>query len=298
MVIGKIKPSATLVAQFAAGVEVEAIQHDGKMFLPVVSLGEFGATEVPSDSPAQEPKPDKKPAPAAPAETSDVKTYTKDELMDMEPKELIKILKNDYSIDPDDYDGKNTNKKLRDLILKAQEENGGDDAENDDEKPAPKRGKDAPKEDEGGDDLTDKVAGLLEEFDDGTRNKKKTIEAICNLVDDADKDAITELIDNFEEDGDASIDDTAEEIANALSGEKKKPAPKKHGEKSKKEELVEADDLEVGDRVSVYWNDENKEWYDGEVDSIKKGKVHVAYDDGSDDFIDPKIHTKIKRLAK
>ena len=68
--------------------------------------------------------------------------------------------------------------------------------------------------------------------------------------------------------------------------------------KSKKEELVEADDLEVGDRVSVYWNDENKEWYDGEVDSIKKGKVHVAYDDGSDDFIDPKIHTKIKRLAK
>ena len=298
MVIGKIKPSATLVAQVAAGVEVEAIQHDGKMFLPVVSLGEFGATEVPSDSPAREPKPDKKPAPAAPAETSDVKTYTKDELMDMESKELIKILKNDYSIDPDDYDGKNTNKKLRDLILKAQEENGGDDAENDDEKPAPKRGKDAPKEDEGGDDLTDKVADLLEEFDDGTRNKKKTIEAICNLVDDADKDAITELIDNFEEDGDASIDDTAEEIANALSGEKKKPAPKKCGEKSKKEELVEADDLEVGDRVSVYWNDENKEWYDGEVDSIKKGKVHVAYDDGSDDFIDPKIHTKIKRLAK
>lgn len=298
MVIGKIKPSATLVAQFAAGVEVEAIQHDGKMFLPVVSLGEFGATEVPSDSPAQEPKPDKKPAPAAPAETSDVKTYTKDELMDMESKELIKILKNDYSIDPDDYDGKNTNKKLRDLILKAQEENGGDDAENDDEKPAPKRGKDAPKEDEGGDDLTDKVADLLEEFDDGTRNKKKTIEAICNLVDDADKDAITELIDNFEEDGDASIDDTAKEIANALSGEKKKPAPKKRDEKSKKEELVEADDLEVGDRVSVYWNDENKEWYDGEVDSIKKGKVHVAYDDGSDDFIDPKIHTKIKRLAK
>ena len=146
--------------------------------------------------------------------------------------------------------------------------------------------------------MTDKVADLLEEFDDGTRNKKKTIEAICNLVDDADKDAITELIDNFEEDGDASIDDTAEEIANALSGEKEKPAPKKRGEKSKKEELVEADDLEVGDRVSVYWNDENKEWYDGEVDSIKKGKVHVAYDDGSDDFIDPKIHTKIKRLAK
>lgn len=280
MVIGKIKPSATLVAQFAAGVEVEAIQHDGKMFLPVVSLGEFGATEAPSDSPVREAKPDKKPAPAAPAETSDVKTYTKDELMDMESKELIKILKNDYSIDPDDYDGKNTNKKLRDLILKAQEENGGDDAENDD------------------DDLTDKVADLLEEFDDGTRNKKKTIEAIGNLVDDADKDAITELIDNFEEDGDASIDDTAEEIANALSGEKRKPAPKKRGEKSKKEELVEAGDLEVGDRVSVYWNDENKEWYDGEVDSIKKGKVHVAYDDGSDDFIDPKIHTKIKRLAK
>ena len=41
MVIGKIKPTATIVAQFAAGVEVEAIQHEGKMYLPVVGMGEF-----------------------------------------------------------------------------------------------------------------------------------------------------------------------------------------------------------------------------------------------------------------
>lgn len=37
MVFRKIKPVATIVAQFAAGVEVECIQHEGKMFMPVIA---------------------------------------------------------------------------------------------------------------------------------------------------------------------------------------------------------------------------------------------------------------------
>lgn len=41
--------------------------------------------------------------------------------MDMDVKELTKILKNGFKINPDDFDGKNTNKKLRNLILDAQE---------------------------------------------------------------------------------------------------------------------------------------------------------------------------------
>ena len=304
MVIGKIKPTATIVAQFAAGVEVEAIQHEGKMYLPVVGMGEFSTKE---DAPARPAAPapskpapakEEKPAPAKeekPATVSD-KSYTKEELMEMESKELVKICKEELGINPDDFDGKNTNKKLRDLILNAQKDGGakkGDDTE--EEKPA--KGEDP---DDGGDnsELTDQVAEILEDFDGGKKNKKKAISAICGLVDDADEDAVTELVEKFEDDADADLDEMAEEIAKVLNGEKEeKPAPKK-SPKKKDEDLVAPEDLEVGDRVSVWWNDDNQEWFDGEVKSIKKGKVTIAYDDDSEEVIDPEVHTKIKRLAE
>ena len=57
MVIGKIKPTATLVAQYPANCEVDAIEHDGRLFLPVVSLGAFTPTKE------EDPKPVKKSAP-------------------------------------------------------------------------------------------------------------------------------------------------------------------------------------------------------------------------------------------
>ena len=299
MVIGKIKPTATIVAQFAAGVEVEAIQHEGKMYLPVVGMGEFSTKE---DAPARSTAPASgKPAPAKEEKPATVsKSYTKEEMMEMDSKELMKICKDEFGINPDDFDGKNTNKKLRDLILDAQKNGGakkGDDTE--EEKPA--KGEDP---DDGGDnsELTDQVAEILEDFDAGKKNKKKAISAICGLVDDADEDAVTELVEKFEDDADADLDEMAEEIAKVLNGEKEeKPAPKKSPKRSPKkkdEDLVAPEDLEVGDRVSVWWNDDNQEWFDGEVKSIKKGKVTIAYDDDTEEVIDPEVHTKIKRLAE
>ena len=120
-------------------------------------------------------------------------------------------------------------------------------------------------------------------------------------MDDADEDAITELVEKFEDDADADLDEMAEGIAKILNGEKEKPAPKKSSKRSPKkkdEDLVAPEDLEVGDRVSVWWNDDNQEWFDGEVKSIKKGKVIISYDDDTEDAIDPEVHTKIKRLAE
>lgn len=294
MVIGRIKPTATIVAQFAAGVEVEAIQHEGKMYLPIVGMGEFSTKEEAPARPA-DPAPSK-PAPAKeekPATTS-AKSYTKDELMEMESKELVKICKDEFGINPDDFDGKNTNKKLRDLILNAQKDGGAKKVEdNEEENPA-----------DGGDnnELVDQVAEILEDFDAGKKNKKKAISAICGLVDDADEDAVTELVEKFEDDADADLDEMAEKIAKVLNGEKEEnPAPKKSPKRSPKkkdEDLVAPEDLEVGDRVSVWWDDDNQEWYDGEVKSIKKGKVTIAYDDNTEEVIDPEVHTKIKRLAE
>ena len=291
MKIGKIKPAATLVAQFAAGVEVDAIQHEGKMFLPVVGMGDFESTGGTVEDDSVEEVPAKEPAKKTPAketksetkEDEETREYTEDELMEMSAKELTNILKKEFEIDPNDYDGNNTNKKLRGLILDAQADGGNSD------------------------DLTNKVADLLEDFDSGAKNKKNTIAAICKLTDDADEDAVADLVDKFEDDADADIDKMAAKIAKALGGsednssddddEEEEEKPKKKTPKSKKKEnLVDVDDLEVGDRVSVWWDDDNQEWFDGEVSSIKKGKVTIAYDDDTEEVIDPEVHTKIKRI--
>lgn len=55
-----------------------------------------------------------------PEEDDRDKKYTETQLRDMPVKELINILKKEFGVDPNDYDGKNSNKKLRDLILDAQ----------------------------------------------------------------------------------------------------------------------------------------------------------------------------------
>lgn len=313
MVIGKIKPTATLVAQFAAGVEVEAIQHEGKMYLPVVGMGEFSTSEAILEKLAKSVAPAAKksePEPEASVEAAPAQ-YSKDELMEMDSKELVKILKDEFGINPDDFDGKNTNKKLRDLILNAQKNGAKKNDEPEDDKPAPtkKRGTkgDAPAEDGdvNRDELVTTVGDYLEEFDAGKRNKKKLIAGIIGLVDDADEDKVTELVTEFEDDADADLDETAEKIVDVLLGKsEKKPAPAakkgvaKKGAPAKKEKLVDVEDLEVGDAVSVYWDDDNQDWFNGEVKSIKKGKVTIKYEDGSEDVIDPEIHTKIKLLAE
>lgn len=301
MVFGKIKPVATIVAQFAAGVEVECIQHEGKMFMPVIA-GDFDTVDDGKkieDSPVPK-KSAPKPAPQE-EEAADEKVYTEDELMDMDVKELTKILKNGFKINPDDFDGKNTNKKLRNLILDAQ-----------DEKPAPKKGKSKVEEEEeeeetedGSDDeLIDNIADVLEDFDSGKKNKKKAVAAIIAFAeneDDVDATAVSEALSDFEDDEKASIDVMAEQIAKLLT----KKEGKSTAAKSKKKpaepegEDVEIDDLEKGDLVAVYWDDEEtKGWFNGKVSSIKKGIVRVKYDDGSEDDLDPEVHTKIRRLEE
>lgn len=310
MVFGKIKPVATIVAQFAAGVEVECIQHEGKMFMPVIA-GDFDTVDDGKkieDSPAPK-KSAPKPAPQE-EEAADEKVYTEDELMDMDVKELTKILKNDFKINPDDFDGKNTNKKLRNLILDAQEKGGDNssDAEAEDEKPAPKKGKSKVEEEEetedGSDDeLIDNIADVLEDFDGGKKNKKKAAAAIIALAeneDDVDADAVNEALTEFEDDEAANIDDVAESIAKLLTSKKSKTSAKSKKKPAEPEgEDVEIDDLEKGDLVAVYWDDEEtKGWFNGKVSSIKKGIVKVKYDDGSEDELDPEVHTKIRRLEE
>lgn len=293
MVIGKIKPTATIVAQFAAGVEVDAIQHEGKMFLPVVAMGEFASKEPAPETPSSKTTTKEVKEVEETSKETAKTVYTEEELMEMDSKVLVKLLKDEYGIDPADHPGKNTNKKLRDLILNAQEESDDDDDDESDDA-------EEDTEETSEESLADKVADLLEDFDAGKKNRKKTIAALVALTEDADEDKVGELLTEFEDDADADIDEMAQTIADVLEGKSKKTKKtEKKSKKSKKDEedLVEVEDLEVGDRVSVWWDDDNQDWYDGEVKSIKKGKVVIAYDDDTEDAIDPEVHTKIKRLA-
>jgi hypothetical protein len=299
MAIGKIKPTVTIAAQFVAGVEVDCISHEGKLFLPVMNLGEFAPTEA---APPKEKKVTPTPKEEAEEEEETPKTtkksavkeseasgkvYTEEEMMDMDSKELNKILKG-MGVDPDKFDGKNTNKKLRLLILDNQEA------------PTKKAGKKASaekEEPEEDDDLVTEVTTILENFDAGKLPVKKALAKLLELavVDDPDADAVSTQISKFEDDADAEIDTVAEKIAGILRGEtpKKEKATKKGGKKA--EVLVTKDELEVGQRVSVYWDDQ-EEWYDGEVASIKKGKVVIDYDDDTSEPLDDN-NTKIKLLS-
>ena len=319
----KIKPTATIVAQFAAGVEVTAISHEGNLYLPVISLGELAPKESAptSDDDDKEETTEKKSDPKKESAESSSKTYTEDELMDMDVKALTKILKDDFGIDPSDYDGKNTNKKLRKLILDAQD--GTEEADDEDEEEQPKKSpkksskksedkeEDEDKESDDDDDLAVKAGDILDDYDAGKNSKKKATSLLMKLVGTDDTDGVSKFLDKFDDDEDGDIDDYAQKFVDKFSDsdddededddEEKEEAPKKrHSKKSEKkeddEEYVAIEDLNKGDRVSVWWDDENKDWFDGTVKSVRGGKVTVAYDDDTEDVLDPKVNTKIKVL--
>ena len=306
MQIGKIKPVATIVAQFAAGVEVEAIQHEGKLFLPVTTMGDFAskesAPEVEDDVEETE-KPSKKSA-----ASSAIKVYSEDELMEMDVKEMKKILK-ELGIDPDDFDGKNTNKKLRKLIIDAQAgSETSDDEDDDDEKPAKKSKtakKDDSEDDDDDDDVIDKVADILDEYDGGKINTKKATTKLTSLL-SAPAEKVSKLLDAFDDDDDVDIDTWAKKFVKKFATvedddddeDEKSSKKKKAGKKDKSSKnLVEIEDLQKGDRVNVYWADkENMDWYKGTVKSVKGDKVTIAYDDDTEDVLDPEVNTEIELL--
>ena len=303
MNVGKLKPTATIAAQFPAGVEVECIQHEGKLFLPVMNLCDFGAIEPQPEKPSA--KLPKKTEPVATDDDDDdapteggkeTVSYKEKDLMDMSTKELSKILLS-MDIDPDDFDGKNTNKKLRLLILENQDE----------EKPTKKgKGKSSKKDEEEEEtpetsEANEEVISILEDFDSGSINQKKALSKLLALseeLSEKDKKKVTKILTEFADDDKADIDEIAVSLTEILwvdddddDDDEEEAKPKK----SKKEKYVEAEELKKGQRVSVYWED-NEEWYEGTVKSNKKGVVVVDYDDETTEEIDPENNTKIKLL--
>lgn len=310
MVIGKIKPTATLVAQYPANCEVDAIEHDGRLFLPVVSLGAFTPTKEEDPKPAKKSAPTfeeatREPAAVSPApavseaevsedDTQDeLPVYAERDLMEMPTKELLAICEK-LGIDPDAQEGKNTNKKLRLLILDAQEGM----------KPAPKTtSKSVSKADDDTDDLpfedsmpksaktkdfTHDVAKVLEAFDNGDMNEKKSLATIKGYApsDDYDEEGVEKAFREFADNSEADIMDIAQQISDALNSQSGEEVAEVGSKEEPAGELVEPLQLHVGDRVSVYWADEaNKCWYSGEVSAMRRGKPTIKYDDGTESML-------------
>lgn len=310
MVIGKIKPTATLVAQYPANCEVDAIEHDGRLFLPVVSLGAFTPTKEEDPKPAKKSAPTfeeatREPAAVSPApavseaevsedDTQDeLPVYAERDLMEMPTKELLAICEK-LGIDPDAQEGKNTNKKLRLLILDAQEGM----------KPAPKTtSKSVSKADDDTDDLpfedsmpksaktkdfTHDVAKVLEAFDNGDMNEKKSLATIKGYApsDDYDEEGVEKAFREFADNSEADIMNIAQQISDALNSQSGEEVAEVGSKEEPAGELVEPSQLHVGDRVSVYWADEaNKCWYSGEVSAMRRGKPTIKYDDGTESML-------------
>lgn len=310
MVIGKIKPTATLVAQYPANCEVDAIEHDGRLFLPVVSLGAFTPTKEEDPKPAKKSAPTfeeatREPAAVSPApavseaevsedDTQDeLPVYAERDLMEMPTKELLAICEK-LGIDPDAQEGKNTNKKLRLLILDAQEGM----------KPAPKTtSKSVSKADDDTDDLpfedsmpksaktkdfTHDVAKVLEAFDNGDMNEKKSLATIKGYApsDDYDEEGVEKAFREFADNSEADIMDITQQISDALNSQSGEEVAEVGSKEEPAGELVEPSQLHVGDRVSVYWADEaNKCWYSGEVSAMRRGKPTIKYDDGTESML-------------
>ena len=310
MVIGKIKPTATLVAQYPANCEVDAIEHDGRLVLPVVSLGVFTPTTEEDPKPAKKSAPTFEEATREPAATSpapavsgaevseddtqdELPVYAERDLMEMPTKELLTICEK-LGIDPDAQEGKNTNKKLRLLILDAQEGT----------KPAPKTtSKSVSKADDDTDDLpfedsmpksaktkdfTHDVAKVLEAFDNGDINEKKSLATIKGYApsDDYDEEGVEKAFREFADNSEADIMDIAQQISDALNSQSGEEVAEVGSKEEPAGELVEPSQLHVGDRVSVYWADEaNKCWYSGEVSAMRRGKPTIKYDDGTESML-------------
>lgn len=345
----KIKPKATLVAQLVAGVEVHAVEHEGTLYIPMVDLGDLFTTSAPTltdklkeytgDKPAaaaasvpkKEPErtvsspsvkeavaAEAKPAPAA--KKPDIKQYTEKEMKEMDTDELNVILKK-YGINHKDYPGVGTNRKLRDLVLKAQEgtlSGPGADEEEDKEEDLPmadhrkvsaKKVEDEPEEDdeeetaeEETDELTGKVAGILADLDAGEFNEKAAVKKLIALAeheDDITSD-VRDLVKEFTDDEAADIDAIAKKIANHLRPDAAEPDADEEEDEDEAEEGGEEewedttfDKLKKGERVTIYWSNYD-EWYDGKVKSIKDGKILIAYDDDTEEYINKKVHTRVQ----
>jgi hypothetical protein len=147
---------------------------------------------------------------------------------------------------------------------------------------------------------------ILTQFDDGTiKDEGALVEAICEHTSEVSPKKVSDFVKTFIDDASMSHEEAEELFETYLSKKGVKDTVSEPRKKVvKKEELVDddslelvgIDSLELGDKVSVYWENFT-EWYEGEVTDIEGDEVTVTYEDGESEILIEALHTKIKLLS-
>lgn len=104
-----LKLNALTIIQLEAG-EHQVVVENGNVYVQIQSVADLGGSETAQEDPkAREEVVEE-------VQKTNEKKFTEKELMDMETSDLLDLCE-DYGIDPNKFEGKNTNKKLRGLIL-------------------------------------------------------------------------------------------------------------------------------------------------------------------------------------
>lgn len=310
----KFKPQGTVVVQFTADHEVDAVSHEGVLYVPLVpgidamqeggkitsrdaeddgkTIGKKSAKDGAEDD-GDTRATRKSDAPAAPVKTSSTK-YNEDELMAMDVKELQRIcVKMDIDFEKE-IPGKKTNKALRLLILDAQD--GGSPVASAPATTSRRGGASDEKENP----VTAKLIAIIKGLDGGDLTETKATEKLVELG-MSKKDAaasVSEFMDN----GDLKAESYAKTLVDLVSAEEEEEeeeekSSKRTPTKTAKSKVVTEDELEEGDEISVYWED-NEEWYDGVVKKCDRKGTLVKYNaDGEEAYLDEN-NTEIKLLTK
>jgi hypothetical protein len=320
-----IQSKVTIVLQITAGQPLDAIVHDGKAYIEYpmpegITIGMSGGSDAPpvakSISKVVETARETKKVEDVATAKKEVATkeaakvakkvastivYTEEELMDVATFPVTKLLKicEERGIDIP-KEGKNTNKKLRLLIIDAQkdvvdeEEEEEDPMVDADTPPVKKAGKKAPvvDEEEEEEDEVSTLVKLFTDFDDVEIDEKQLLAGLIDfgyvkkdaqgIIDDFNNETEMEIADFV----DALLSEEEEEVEE----EEEDDAPVAKTGKKKK---VEFADLVVGDRVSVYFESE-EDYFDGTVASLGRGgKVTVDYDDNTSDVLTKEENTTV-----
>lgn len=289
----KFNCKSNIIAQLPAGVEADVvIGDDGTVYIPAFSMP--GITDSASNGTSAPAKKTETPSEeSAPSSGSDVENLDEDQMMEMEIQELLDHAK-ELGIDVNETKGRNTNKKVRLLILEAQKSAA----------PAKK----ASKSDEDDDDDekgAEAISAVLDKYETEEITEKEAVKKLVGL--DIDKDTAKKAIDDFQENPEIEIDDLAKQLAEGTYGsdETEEPAAEKtsrrgKGKKAskKKSGVIDPDnfdDLEVGDELAVKCSDGE---FDCEVKSNKDGKVVLHFpeteeEEASDDKLDAEYYTEV-----
>jgi hypothetical protein len=306
----KLTAKSAVIINTAPGTEVGALVHEGIVYFPAFTLPEAGDDSGEEDAPARATKPaaapparatkPEKSAPAAKAAPAgDLPSLA--EMKKMALPDLV-ALAEENGIDLDALKAEHKVTRWSNVTLSKALDTAFADLDSGAEEDAPAPEMKARK---GGkaDSTNKQFVRILNELDSQDIEEEDAERQLGNLLDD--DDAAAAIVSAFMEDTKADAEALYERYeAGEFTESKKKAAPAARGKAApakpvgkKKEATVEVEDLNEGDRVEVYWDDQ-EDWFPGEVVGFEGDMPIIAYDDDTESTYDPELSSKIRREAE